>query len=131
MIVVIGLIVLIAASVVTVAGVLTNSGSNHALGDNFGIFGQHLSGVSTGQLFLGGVLIGVVGMLGLNMLLGVLNRRLASGGMRRQLKLAQREQEVIRTDRDRLTQQLAEERAAHSRNEAQRASEATQTKDEA
>jgi len=131
MIVVIGLIVLIAASVVTVAGVLTNSGSNYALGDNFGIFGQHLSGVSTGQLFLGGVLIGVVGMLGLNMLLGVLNRRLASGGMRRQLKLAQREQEVIRTDRDRLTQQLAEERAAHSRNEAQRASEATQTKDEA
>ncbi|OIQ74615.1 hypothetical protein GALL_437330 [mine drainage metagenome] len=131
MIVIIGILILIAAVVVAVAGFVANGGSSHALGDSFGIFGQHVSGASTGQLFLGGVLVGVVGMLGLNMLLGVLNRRLASGGMRRQLKLAQREQEVLRTDRDRLTQKLAEERATHSHDVAHRVSEAAQTKDEA
>lgn len=112
MIVIIGLFVLIAAVVVAVAGVATNTGSSHPLGDNFGIFGQHLSAASTGQLFLSGIVIGIVGMLGLNMLLGAFTRRLASGGMRRQLKGSRRETENLRQDRDRLTQQLDEERAA-------------------
>jgi hypothetical protein len=110
MIVIIGLLVLIAAAVVAVAGVATNSGSAHPLGDNFAIFGQHLNGLSTGQLFLWGIVVGVVGMLGLSMLLGAFNLRLASRGARRALKGSRRESTALRLDRDRLTQQLDNER---------------------
>ena len=110
MIVIIGLLVLIAAALVAVAGVASNSGSAHPLGDSFVIFGQHLSGLSIGQLFAFGIVVGVVGMLGLSMLLGAFTRRLASRGSRRELKTSRRESTDLRLDRDRLTQQLDDER---------------------
>src|SRR5665213_3047922 len=103
MVVIIGLLVLVGAVVVAVFGVATNSGGAHPLGDNFAIFGQHLNGLSTGQLFLCGIVVGVVGMLGLSLLLGPFTRRLASRGSRRETR-------VLREDRDRLAQQLDDER---------------------
>lgn len=115
MIVIIGLLVLIAAALVAVAGVATNTGSAHPLGDNFVILGQHLNGLSTGQLFLYGIVVGVVGMLGLSMLLGAFSRRLASRESRRELKGSRRETTVLRLDRDRLTQQLDDERSERLR----------------
>jgi uncharacterized membrane protein len=113
MIVIIGLIALIAAAAVVVAGVVTNSGSSHALGDNFGIFGQHLNNASTGMLFLYGAVAGIIGMLGLTLLWGAFTRRLASGGMRRELKSTKREAEILRQDRDRLNKELEIERSKH------------------
>ena len=110
MVVIIGLIVLVVAVVAAVAGVATNTGSTHALGDNFAIFGQHLNNASTGQLFLYGIVLGVAGMLGLIMLLGAFGRRMASWGSRRELKASRREIEILRSDRDRLAQQLDDER---------------------
>lgn len=68
MLVIIGLILLIAAVVIAVAGVLTNGGSEHAITDNFSILGYHVTG-STGTLFLVGVIVGAVGMAGLSLLL--------------------------------------------------------------
>jgi len=109
MIVVIGWIALIVAAAVVVAGVATNSGSSHTFGD-FGIFGQHLTNVSTGMLFFYGAVAGVVGMLGLVLLWRALTRRLASGGMRRELKNTKREAETLRQDRDRLNKELETER---------------------
>src|SRR6202795_3711026 len=102
MIAIIGLLVLIAAAVVAVAGVGTNLGSAHPLSDNFAIFGQHLNGLSTGQLFLCGIVVGVVAMLGLSLLLGPFTRHMASRGSRRELKGSQRETTDLREDRDRL-----------------------------
>ena len=109
MIVIIGLLVVIAAAALAVAGVATTSGSAHPLGDTFVIFGQHVNGLSTGQLFLYGIAVGVVGMLGLSMLLGAFNRRLASRGSRRELKESRRETAVMRDDRDRLVHRLDDE----------------------
>jgi disulfide bond formation protein DsbB len=43
MIIIIGLVILIAAVVAGVAGVLSNSGSLHALTHPFGVFGYHLA----------------------------------------------------------------------------------------
>jgi hypothetical protein len=106
MIVIIGLLILIAAAVVAVFGVASNSGGAHPLGQSFALFGQHLNGLSTGQLFLGGIVVGVVGMLGLSLLLGPFTRRLASRGSRRELRGSQRETTDLREDRDRLAQQL-------------------------
>lgn len=115
MILIIGLLILIAATGVAVAGVVANSGSAHPLGDSFVIFGQSVTGLSIGQLFLYGIVVGVVGMLGLAMLLGTFNRRLASRGSRRALKGSQSESAALRLDRERLTQQLDDERTEHSR----------------
>ena len=115
MIVIIGFLVLIVAAAVAVAGVATNGGDTHSVGDSFGIFGQHMSGLSTGQLFLFGIGVGVVGMLGLSMLLGVFSRRLASRGSRRELTGSRRETTAARAERDRLSLQLEDERADHGR----------------
>lgn len=68
MLVVVGLILLIAAVVVGVAGVLANAGTDHALTHGFAVFGYHVTG-STGTLFLYGVVVGAVGMFGLSLLL--------------------------------------------------------------
>jgi len=51
MIIIIGLVILVAAVVVGVAGVLSNNGSGHALTHPFALFGYHVTG-STGTLFL-------------------------------------------------------------------------------
>src|SRR5664280_3485056 len=111
MIIIVGLLVFIAAAGIAASGVAANSGTSHPLGDAFVIFGQSLTGLSTGQLFLFGIVVGVVGMLGLAMLLGAFNRRLASRGTRRELKGSRRESAALRLDRERLNQQLDDERA--------------------
>jgi hypothetical protein len=51
MIMIIGLVILVAAVVAGVAGVLSNSGTGHALSHPFALFGYHVTG-STGTLFL-------------------------------------------------------------------------------
>src|ERR1700746_3892207 len=68
MIVILGLIVLVAALVVGVAGVLSNAGSAHALTHGFAVLGYHVTG-STGTLFLYGIVVGALAMLGLSLLL--------------------------------------------------------------
>jgi hypothetical protein len=110
MIVILGLLIVIAAAGVGAAGVAANGGSAHSTGDSFVIFGQSLTGLSTGQLFLFGIVVGIVGMLGLALLFGTFNRRLASRRSRRELKGSRREGDALRVDRDRLTQELDDAR---------------------
>ncbi|MFD9285486.1 hypothetical protein ACFWD7_51335 [Streptomyces mirabilis] len=57
MIVILGLVIFIAAVVVGVAGVLTNSASGHELTGGFSVFGHEMIG-STGTLFLYGIVVG-------------------------------------------------------------------------
>ncbi|MFD9599027.1 hypothetical protein OG609_07135 [Streptomyces sp. NBC_01224] len=73
MIVILGLIILIAAVVVAVAGVLTNAGSAHQLTDGFSVFGYHVTG-STGTLFLYGIVVGALALLGLSLLIAAARR---------------------------------------------------------
>lgn len=68
MIVIVGLVVLLAAVTVGFTGVLTNAGAAHPLSENFSVFGYHATG-STGTLFLFGILVGAVAMLGMSMVL--------------------------------------------------------------
>jgi hypothetical protein len=63
MIVILGLILLVAATIVGLAGVLGNVGSGHALTSGFSVFGYDVTG-STGTLFLYGIVVGAIGMLG-------------------------------------------------------------------
>ena len=50
--------------IVGFTGVLTNAGAAHPLTENFAVFGYHVTG-STGTLFLVGIVVGAVAMLGL------------------------------------------------------------------
>ena len=65
MLVIVGLVVLLIAVIVGFTGVLTNAGPAHPLPENFAVFGYHVTG-STGTLFLSGIVVGAVAMLGLS-----------------------------------------------------------------
>lgn len=105
MIAVLGLVILIAALVVGLAGVLTNMGSTHHLVQPFTVLGYHVTG-STGRLFLYGIVVGMVALLGLLLLLsGVRRSARAARAARRELKLSRRETAAVSQDRDDLLAQ--------------------------
>ena len=105
MIVIVGLVVLLAAVIVGFTGVLTNAGAAHPLTENFSVFGYHVTG-STGTLFLFGIVIGAVGMLGLCVLLAGVRRTARRGrDARHELKNSQRETAFLNRDRDKLLEQ--------------------------
>lgn len=66
--IILGLLILVAAVVIGVAGVLSNSGSAHELTGGFSVFGFDVTG-STGTLFLYGIVVGAAALLGLSLLL--------------------------------------------------------------
>ena len=111
MIVILGLIILVAAVVVGVAGVLNNMGSAHALTHGFAVFGYHVTG-SAGRLFLYGIVVGGLALFGLVLLLGGV-RRLSRRGRaaRAELKASRRETAAVSRDRDELIDQQETERA--------------------
>ncbi len=101
MIVIAGLVVLLVAVIVGFMGVLTNAGPAHPLTENFSVFGYHVTG-STGTLFLFGIVVGAVAMLGLSVLLGGARRTAGRGrDARHELKRSQRETAFLNQDRDR------------------------------
>ncbi|WP_369258759.1 hypothetical protein [Streptomyces sp. R35] len=111
MIVILGLIILIAAVVVGVAGVLTNSGSGHELTGGFSVFSHEVTG-STGTLFLYGIVVGAAALLGLVLLLtGVRGRPSRHGGSRRGLKQSRRDTASAGKGREDLVDQREPARA--------------------
>lgn len=111
MIIIIGLVILIAAVVAGVAGVLSNSGSGHALTHPFAVFGYHVTG-STGTLFLYGIVVGALAMLGLGLLLAGARRTSRRGHTaRRGLKRSREETASAIEDRDKLIGQRDDARA--------------------
>ena len=110
MIVILGLVILVAAVVVGVAGVLANGGHAHAV-THFAVFGYHVTG-STGTLFLYGIVVGALGMLGLSLLLAGARRTSRRGrDARRGLTHSRRETAAVTQDRDDLIGQRQTARA--------------------
>jgi hypothetical protein len=111
MIIIIGLVILIAAVVAGVAGVLANGGSGHPLTHPFAVFGYHVTG-STGTLFLYGIVVGALGMLGLSLLLAGARRTSRRGREARHgLTRSRRETATVTQDRDDLLDQRETARA--------------------
>jgi hypothetical protein len=111
MIIIIGLVILIAAVVAGVAGVLANGGTGHPLAHHFTVFGYHVTG-STGTLFLYGIVVVALGMLGLSLLLAGARRTSRRGReARRGLTHSRRETATVTQDRDDLLGQRETARA--------------------
>jgi hypothetical protein len=110
-IIIIGLVILVAAVVAGVVGVLSNGGSGHALTHPFAVFGYHVTG-STGTLFLSGIVVGALGLLGLSLLLAGARRTSRRGReARRGLTQSRRETAAVSQDRDDLLDQRETARA--------------------
>ena len=100
MLVIVGLVVLLIAVIVGFTGVLTNAGAAHPLSENFSVFGYHVTG-STGTLFLFGIVVGAMGMLGLAVLLAGARRTAGRGrDARHELKNSQRATAFLNQERD-------------------------------
>jgi hypothetical protein len=111
MIVVLGLVILVVAVVVAVAGVFSNLGSGHALNHAFSVLGHHMTG-TTGTLFLFGIVVGAVGVFGLSLLLTAARRTSRRGGTARSdLRQSRRETAAVSQDRDNLIDQRESARA--------------------
>ena len=109
--IIIGLIILVAAVVAGVAGVLSNSGSGHLLTGHFAVFGYHVTG-STGTLFLSGIVVGALAVFGLSLLLAGARRTSRRGrAARRGLTQSRRETAAATQDRDNLITQRDTARA--------------------
>jgi hypothetical protein len=104
MIVILGLVILVAAVVVGVAGVLANGGHAHAV-THFAVFGYHVTG-STGTLFLSGIVVGALALAGLSLLLAGARRTSRRGrDARRGLAQSRLETATVSADRDDLRDQ--------------------------
>jgi hypothetical protein len=110
MIIILGLIILVAALVVAVAGIMGNAGSAHQV-SHFSVLGYHLTG-SSGTLFLAGIVVGAAGLLGLSLLLAGARRTSRRGSAaRRGLQQSRRETAAATQERDDLIDQRDTARA--------------------
>lgn len=108
MLVVLGLLILLAAVIFGFAGVLGNSGSEHAVTNGFSVLGITVNG-STGTVFLLGIAVGLVAAVGLALLLAGARRTAVRGNSaRRDLKESRRQTAAVSEQRD----ALADERDA-------------------
>jgi hypothetical protein len=111
MIIIVGLVVVIAAVVVGVAGVLGNRGSSHPLTHPFAVLGYHVTG-SEGGLFLYGLVVGAVGMAGLSLLPASVRHTSRRGSAaRRGMRQSRPETAAVSQERDDLLDQRETARA--------------------
>ncbi|GHI82767.1 hypothetical protein [Streptomyces xanthophaeus] len=105
MILILGLIILIAAVVVSLAGIFGNTGAGHGLGlgGDFSIFGYHATG-STGSLFLIGIIVGAAAFLGLALVvIGARRSARRAARTRREAGASRREAAVVDRESEELT----------------------------
>ena len=108
MIVILGLVILVAAVIAGVAGVLANGGHAHAVA-HFAVFGYHVTG-SAGTVFLYGIVVGALAMGGLSLLpAGRSSRR--GRAARASLAQSRRETAAVSLHRDDLISQRDSARA--------------------
>ncbi|MGW0181416.1 hypothetical protein [Nocardia sp. NPDC003345] len=98
MTIVLGLVLAVAALAAGVAGVAANTSDTNKLTSDFSVFDYQFSG-TTGELFLIGIVIGVVGGLGVGMVAAGALRSTRTGlATRRELRQTRREAAAAQKD---------------------------------
>ena len=110
MIIIIGVLVLLLAVLMAVVGVGTNYDGAHPLNGDFAIFGQHITGLTTGKLLLYGIILGLFAALGLSILRRALTRNMTSRKLQRELKTSRDETAALRVDYEKIIVALNNER---------------------
>ncbi|MGA6206790.1 hypothetical protein [Nocardia testacea] len=98
MIIVLGLVIAVAAVAAGVAGVAANTSDVNRLTSDFSVFDYHFAG-TTGELFLIGIIVGVVGGLGVG-LVSAGAWRSTRRGMATRRELRQSRKEIAAAQRD-------------------------------
>ncbi|WP_063058042.1 hypothetical protein [Nocardia sienata] len=98
MIIVLGLVIAVAAVAAGVAGVAANTSDVNRLTSDFSVFDYHFAG-TTGELFLIGIIVGVVGGLGVG-LVSAGAWRSTRRGLETRRELRQSRKEVAAAQRD-------------------------------
>jgi len=99
-----GLVILAAAAIAGVAGVLANGGHAHPV-THFAVLGYHVTG-STGTVFLSGTVVGALAMLGLSLLAAGSGRSSRRGrAAKASLAQSRRETAAVTQQRDDLISQ--------------------------
>jgi hypothetical protein len=96
---------------VAVVGVLTSTAGPDTVPGDVTLLGVHAHLLPGGNLFLFGIEVGIVGMVGLRLVHGDVGRRLSARRLGRQRTDLMHETSVVTLDRDRLARELLEERA--------------------
>jgi hypothetical protein len=95
MIIILGLVVAVAAVAAGVAGVAANTSEANRLTGDFSVFDYHFAG-TTGELFLIGIIVGVVGGLGLGLVSAGAWRSTRRGmATRRELRQSRKEMAAV------------------------------------
>lgn len=102
--IVIGLILLIAAVIVGVVGLMANGGDADMLTSDFSVFGYQV----TGTVFLYGIAVGAVGMFGLSLLLAGARRTAHRG------RVARRDRDQARADATEASERAERRNVAHA-----------------
>ncbi|WP_328395707.1 hypothetical protein [Nocardia sp. NBC_00416] len=98
MLIILGLVVAVAAVAAGVAGVAANTSDVNRLTSDFSVFDYHFAG-TTGELFLIGILVGVVGGLGVGLVSAGAWRSTRRGlTTRRELRESRREMAAVQRD---------------------------------
>lgn len=98
MIVVLGLVIAVAAVAAGVAGVAANTSDVNRLTSDFSVFDYHFAG-TTGELFLIGITVGVVGGLGVGLVSAGVWRSTRRGvATRRELRESRKEIAAVQRD---------------------------------
>lgn len=98
MIIVLGLVIAVAAIAAGVAGVAANTSDANRLTSDFSVFDYHFAG-TTGELFLIGIIVGVVGGLGVG-LVSAGTWRSTRRGLSTRRELRQSRKEIAAAQRD-------------------------------
>lgn len=98
MIIILGVLVAVLAVAAGVAGVAANTGEANRLGSEFSVFDYQFGG-TTGELFLLGIVVGLVGGVGVSLTLsGVLRSTRKNMAVRRELRESRRVAAAARAD---------------------------------
>jgi hypothetical protein len=106
-----GLVLLFAALAVAVIGAVTSTTGSTTVPGDVTILGVHAQVLPGGNLFLFGIEVGIVGMIGLRLIHGDVGRRLATRRLGRQRMSLKEETRAVERDRDRLARELLRQRA--------------------